>query len=77
MYLFRAGIRRNNSNVIMASKLKFSSLYFGVSNTNYQQIELLDIIMRVCAPAEILQFIQEHESFSRKNSKFSPQLAAH
>lgn len=77
MYLFRAGIRRNNSNVIMASRLKFSSLYFGVSKTNYQQIELLDIIMRVSAPAEIFQFIQEHESFSRKKSKFSPQLAAH
>ncbi|XP_061171013.1 uncharacterized protein LOC133201813 [Saccostrea echinata] len=74
VYLFRAGIRRNNSNVIMASRLKFSPLYFGVSKTNYQQIELLDIIMRVCAPTEVLKFIQEHESFTRKNCMVLTQL---
>ncbi|XP_062620908.1 uncharacterized protein LOC134282522 [Saccostrea cucullata] len=74
VYMFRAGIRRNNSDVIMASRLKFFPLYFGVSKTNYQQIELLDIIMRVCAPTEVLQFIQEHESFSRKTACPNPQL---
>ncbi|XP_062577384.1 uncharacterized protein LOC134239238 [Saccostrea cucullata] len=38
VYLFRAGVRRNNSDAIMASRIKFCPLYFGVSKTNYQQI---------------------------------------
>ncbi|XP_062577048.1 uncharacterized protein LOC134238946 [Saccostrea cucullata] len=67
VYLFRAGVRRNNSDAIMACRVKFSSLYFGTGKTNYQRIEMTDLMMRVCAPLEVHQFLQQHETFTRKS----------
>jgi hypothetical protein len=66
VYLFRAGVRRNNHDVIMAARLKFVPLYFGTHKFNYQQIEVLDLLMRVCAPSEVSKFIHDNESLTRK-----------
>ncbi|XP_062568018.1 uncharacterized protein LOC134230270 [Saccostrea cucullata] len=65
VYLFRAGVRRNNCEVIMAARLKFAPLYFGTNKYNYQQIEVLDSLMRVCAPAEVSKFINDNESLTQ------------
>lgn len=52
VFMFRAWVRRNNTDVIMASSVKFSTIYFVIFKTNYQKIEIIDIITRVCAPPE-------------------------
>lgn len=46
LYVFRAGIRRNNAEAIFAARLKSSPLMFGMNKTNYQKIEILDSLMR-------------------------------
>lgn len=66
VYMFRAGVRRNNTDVIKASRVKLSTIYFGMSKTNYQKIKIIDIITRVCAPPDVQTCIQQHESFFRK-----------
>lgn len=66
VYMFRAGVRRNNTDVIMASSVKFSTIYFGISKTNYQKIEIIDITTRVGAPPDVQTYFQQHESFFRK-----------
>ncbi|XP_062577387.1 uncharacterized protein LOC134239241 [Saccostrea cucullata] len=63
--MFRYGVRRNNADVIMAARLKFAPLYFGVNKYNYQQIEILDSLMRVCAPSEVCTFINNNESVTQ------------
>lgn len=40
LYVFRAGIRRNNAEAIFAARLKSSTLMFGMNKTNYQKIEI-------------------------------------
>ena len=39
MFLFRAGIRKNNYEAMTEAKTKFSSLFFGLNFTCYQEIE--------------------------------------
>lgn len=46
LYVFRAGIRRNNAEAIFAARLKSSTLMFGMNKTNYQKNEILDSLMR-------------------------------
>uniref|UniRef100_K1QDZ0 Uncharacterized protein n=1 Tax=Magallana gigas TaxID=29159 RepID=K1QDZ0_MAGGI len=65
LYVFRAGIRRNNAEAIFAARLKFSPLFFGMNKTNYQKIAILDLLMRESAPKEIQDFLSKHETFSR------------
>uniref|UniRef100_A0A8W8JB52 Uncharacterized protein n=1 Tax=Magallana gigas TaxID=29159 RepID=A0A8W8JB52_MAGGI len=65
LYVFRAGIRRNNAEAIFAARLKFSPLFFGMNKTNYQKIEILDLLMRESAPKEIQDFLSKHETFSQ------------
>lgn len=72
LYVFRAGIRRNNAEAIFAARLKFSPLFFGMNKTNYQRIEILDLPMRQSAPKEIQDFYSKHETISRKSPPFLP-----
>lgn len=64
LYLFRAAIRRNNSELIMASRVKLSPLFYGLNMTHYQEIHLRDVVQRVCMPESFLEFITRNESFS-------------
>lgn len=66
LYMFRVGVRRNNTKVMMAGRLKFAPLFFGLNKFNYQQIEILDSMMRLSAPPDIQHFIHENESMTRK-----------
>ena len=64
LFLFRAGVRRNNSEVMLAAKTKFSALFYGLNMTNYQEIDYRDIKLRLLAPPDIQNYISENESFS-------------
>lgn len=66
VYMFRAGVRRNNTDVIMASRVKLSTIYFGIFKTHYQKIKIIDIITKVCAPPDVQTYIQQHESSFRR-----------
>lgn len=48
--MFQVGVRRNNTKVMMAGRLKFAPLFYGLNKYNYQQIEILDSMMRLSAP---------------------------
>ncbi|OWF50837.1 hypothetical protein KP79_PYT13799 [Mizuhopecten yessoensis] len=64
VYVFRAGIRRNNSSVIMSSRASFTDLFYGLNNTLYQELELTDLMIRAQAPPQVIQFQAAAESFS-------------
>lgn len=46
LYVFRAGIRRNNAEAIFGARLKSSPLMFGMNKTNDQKIEIYNSLMR-------------------------------
>lgn len=48
--MFQVGVRRNNTKVMMAGRFKFAPLFYGLNKYNYQQIEILDSMMRLSAP---------------------------
>ena len=62
--LFRTGVRRNNSDVIMAGRLKFSPLFYILRMTFYQEIDFRDIKTRVLMPDVVKQWWNINESFS-------------
>ena len=64
LILFRAGIRRNNSEVILSSRTKFSSLFSGLNMTGYQEIDIRDITMQVLAPSAVTDHLNKNESYS-------------
>ncbi|XP_069134290.1 uncharacterized protein [Argopecten irradians] len=64
LHYFRAGVRRNNSRVMLASRMKLSPLFYGLHKINYQRIDFLDLKSRVLAPPEIANYINDHESFT-------------
>ena len=64
LFLFRAGERSNNSDAILAARMKFSSLFFGMNQTFYQEIEVRDLKARVLAPVQVNDFLRQNETFS-------------
>ena len=64
LFLFRAAVRRNNSEVLLAARTKFSSMFYGFNMTSYQEIDYRDLKMRLLAPPEIQNYIGDNESFS-------------
>ena len=69
LFLFRSGVRRNNSEVLLAARTKFSPLFYGLNMTNYQEIDYRDIKMRLLAPPEIQNYLNENDSFSTSGHK--------
>ncbi|XP_021356987.1 uncharacterized protein LOC110452664 [Mizuhopecten yessoensis] len=64
VYVFRAGIRRNNSSVILSSRASFTDLFYGLNMTHYQELELTDLMVRAQAPPQVKHFLAATESFS-------------
>ena len=64
LFLFRAAVRRNNSEVMLSARTKFSPLFYGVNMTCYQEIAYRDLKMRTLAPADLIQYLKDNESFS-------------
>jgi hypothetical protein len=57
-------VKRNNSQVMFTSRIKLCSLFFGLNQTQYQQIDIRGIAMRLLCPSPLAEFLKEHKSFS-------------
>ena len=64
LILFRAGVRRNNSDVMMAGKLKFSPLFSPLNMHFYQEIHFRDAMIRVLLPDQLKEWWTANEAFS-------------
>ena len=64
LFLFRAGMRMGNWEAILAGRTKFSPLFFGLHQTFYQEIEVRDLLCRVCMPPPLVDFTHDHETFT-------------
>ena len=62
---FRAGIKKNNSDYAMAGRQKAAPIMFIGKHIIYKSLILNDMKLRVEAPAEVRNFINQNESFSR------------
>ena len=62
---FRAGIRKNNSDYAMAGRQKAAPIMFIGKHIIYKSLILNDMKLCVEAPAEVRNFINQNESFSR------------
>ncbi|KAK3103442.1 hypothetical protein FSP39_019273 [Pinctada imbricata] len=68
LIIFRAGVRRNNADAIMAGKMKFAPLFYSLNMLFYQEIHFRDCMARVLMPQEIKEWWTENESFSTSGS---------
>ncbi|XP_062592407.1 uncharacterized protein LOC134253831 [Saccostrea cucullata] len=64
IHVFRAGVRRNNTDAINCSKAKFAPLFFGLNMPFYMETYIRDSLTRLQCPPEVLAFIERHESYS-------------
>lgn len=64
LHVFRAGVRRNNSDVILASRSHFSPLFFGLNMPFYMEAYIRDSMIRVLCPSAVHDFIKQNESYS-------------
>jgi hypothetical protein len=64
LYVFRAGVRRNNSDAILASRAVFSPLFFGLNMPFYMETYIRDSMIRVQCPSAVQEFIETNESYS-------------
>lgn len=64
LFVFRAGVRRNNNKYLLAGRSKFTNLFYGLNMTMYQEIEHKDIQCRVLMPDQLRQYVNQNESFS-------------
>lgn len=64
LHVFRAGIRRNNSDAINVAKARFAPLFFGLSMPFYMETFFRDSVLRTKCPPELLNFLKKHESYS-------------
>ena len=49
---------------MIATRTKFSSLFYGLNQTSYQEIDFIGIIMRSLAPEDVKIFVKSNEAFS-------------
>ena len=54
LFLFRAAVRRNNSEVMLIARTKLSPQFYGVNMTCYQKIVYRDLNMLTLAPADLI-----------------------
>jgi hypothetical protein len=64
LYVFRAGVRRNNSEAILASRAVFSPLFFGLNMPFYMETIIRDSMICVQCPSAVREFIEKNESDS-------------
>ena len=63
-HLCNKGIRKNNSNNIMAARTTFAPLFFCGHHPKYQLIYLRDICERLNYPKDIVSYLNTIECFS-------------
>ena len=62
---FRIGIRKNNAKLIESAKMMTRNLFHGRNHPKYQEIELVDSMLRHLMPAELKSFFEQHESITK------------
>ena len=65
IFIFREGVRLNDSIKIQCGRELFRPIWHGRRHTKYLVIDLLEQICRQMMPSEIKSIVTEHESFSR------------
>ena len=68
LFLFRCGVRKNNSEAMLAGRLKFSPLFYALNQTYYQETDYRDWKMRSLCPTTLLTFLNSNETFSVSGS---------
>lgn len=66
IFVYRAGIRRNNIQYISAAKAQFLKFFFAFGMKHYQNLIIRDIKTYVLAPPEVKEFLQTTQSFTGK-----------
>lgn len=64
LHVFRAGIRRNNTEAINVAKARFAPLFYGLSMPFYMETFFRDSLLRTKCPPELHSFLKTHESYS-------------
>ncbi|VDI12845.1 Hypothetical predicted protein [Mytilus galloprovincialis] len=64
IHVFRAGVRRNNTEAVNIVKTKFSSLFSGLNMPFYMEIITRDSLVRLQCPPDVIGFLGDHESYS-------------
>ena len=64
-HMFNEGIRKNNSENIMAARTVFHPLFFVGYHPMYKKLHLRDLIERTSYPNEIGDYLKRTESFSK------------
>lgn len=62
--LFRGGVRKNNSSSMLAGRQALCPLMYAGKHPIYQKILYNDMVVRVCAPEILKEYICRNESFS-------------
>jgi len=64
LFVYRAGIRKNNQAVMLSGRTVCSGLLYILSHPKYREIEHRDLLQRVQAPPEVIKFLGEYEGIS-------------
>ncbi|CAC5386633.1 unnamed protein product [Mytilus coruscus] len=59
-----AAVRRNNSPLILASRMRFALLFYSLNMTNCQELHNRDTLMQVNMPPDVKTLIDHNQSFS-------------
>jgi hypothetical protein len=65
IFLFRAGVRKNNSVMLMSARMQYSPMFHITHSPNYCSIELRDNLIRELAPPPVKNLLTKHESHSQ------------
>ena len=63
IFIYRIGVRRNNSEFIQCGRIKFSPLFCLMHSPKYTDIQLKQSMIRSKCPPQILDFLGNNESF--------------
>ncbi|XP_062590244.1 uncharacterized protein LOC134251839 [Saccostrea cucullata] len=64
LHVFRAGVRRNNTEVILCSRSKFSPLFFGLNMPFYMEAFVRDSLIRIQCPPAVNEFMRKNETYT-------------
>lgn len=62
---FRIGIRRKNARLTESAKMMTRNLFHGRNHPKYQEIELVDTMIRNLMPADLKDFFEKFESITK------------
>ena len=64
IYLFKIGVRNNDSNLINSARLKFDDLFYAFNHPIYREVEYRDLKNRVLYPEQVRTLRDNNMSFN-------------